>query len=314
MVLRLLLLFSAAFSQSPEELQEAFAMAMNHSSPEQLKQLREEMEAKNQTLEYDRSTNIDTNQQAAEEEDYFTSALNVLTNDSSPQDALVKVLTFVQELMEDAGIASYAHQLGILDALYKRVFDERPEISSLAAWAIGSAMQNAAQVQREFLSLDGGNSLGKLIAHFMTLEYSPRLLYAVSVLLDNPDAVEIAHQHGLFSWAWNKLTPEWPGSAKTASMLFSALKSATEPPEWVNSLTEDPLTPLLHHARKERNIDLYERLCFLMHKLAQLGPEKWRETWESEAQKAITDCVGIWDSDLCANLLEIRVSPVKEEL
>eukprot|EP00397_Hematodinium_sp_SG-2012_P042125 GEMP01046534.1.p1 GENE.GEMP01046534.1~~GEMP01046534.1.p1 ORF type:complete len:354 (+),score=96.28 GEMP01046534.1:126-1187(+) len=301
-------LLDVASAQSQRELQEMLKWAVNNSDPEKLRRVAEEYKEKNLTI---RDTMgdavIDKFMKDNEEPDYLSSALAVLQNEASLTEDIVEVLQIIQELMEDINVAFYAHKLGLLEALYKKVFDDRPQVSALAAWSLGSAMQNVPQVQNEFLSLDEGESLRKLIDHLKGLkEYSSRLLFALSsAVRGNGTTIAAADAHGLFAWAWRNLgDPEWPGVVKAMGMLFSVLSEVKT--GWVDLISEDPLTPILEQARTARNMDVYEKVTALMRVLAPVAPARWATHWADTATKAIADCSEIWGAELCSNLLELR--------
>lgn len=309
LLMAVLAVIGCSHAYTQQELQQMLNWGIKNSDPEKLKRQAEKYAQDGRTLkddsdmmsEDDLTQMLDQNNQ----DGAFEAMLKQLKSKDVPEEELHQTLKGVDELFDEVDVALYADQLGLLDALYQLMFDDRSKISGPAATALANAMKTAPQVKIDFLKLDEKQSLQKMITLVKERAFCPfRLQLVSSVIRNNAPLIELAEGYGLFSWAWGNLaSPEWKGALKAMGLLQSVLP--VKPTGWVEDAREDVLKQILDHAVKTTQFALYGQAVSLKVKLALHGPKTKSEVWKESAKQAIEKCTKNFDNDLCETIREI---------
>lgn len=117
--------------------------------------------------------------------DLMREAMSVILNDEATHEAKLTAFDNLEQLIENLDNANNMENLGLWTPLIERLENDEAEIRCMAAWCVGTAVQNNEKAQERLLVLGGIPKLTNLILNDPDQLVRKKSVYALSSEIRN---------------------------------------------------------------------------------------------------------------------------------
>jgi len=312
-----------------DPMTELLHWAVEHSSPEGLKEVMQKYKEQNLTLKdvYGKDFMDALFVNEASEMTMAIATIADFKNQSLADDYLNVAVEQLREFVDQVDNAGNLHRMGGLTPLLDLVSSDARGLQTRAEglWTLGVAAQNNLPVQQDLQSLDAARRLAELLpsCNATTVEdkdaslYCAKLLFALSsASRGNAEATASCDQSGFYNWLLEKGVshPVTPIAKKALAALQDTLHSEDLRLADRIAIQQDAYKGILVQHINSGDVDMAEKSLRFIDELLALRPflfsDSTRAEFDKTAKLAVQHCRTTLgnDEELCDDIQAIATS------